>query len=488
MPHRRVRLASTLHERSRPRKVAVVRSAVWMIAICVLLLASRDGLTAPIRYTIAVDRQFKAVTVDACFGAGVPAQLSLSTEVAPNILSGLSLAQRSRRSVYRATTVAKGCAHYALDLSGLPPGNPHAGFQRLTGAILIDPRWLLAVPHGGGSHTLELHFILPVSARISAPAEIRAEGAGRWRLVLDTRAWDRSGRLGIGRMYQAKHSVGGATLAVSVIGSLAAVPGASYAQWVTQIATTMSAAFGRFPVPYTQVLLVLPTHTGEAVPWGEVVRAGGDGVLLYVDRTRGVEQLAQDWVAFHEFSHLLHPFMGRRDSWWAEGLASYYQNVLRAHAGQLTPQAAWRELHAGFGRGRSELDGSTLAVASHEMMTRRHFMRVYWSGAAIALLADVELRLRTRNQHSLAEVLGQFSLCCLPVTREWTAREFMRRLDEIAGVAVFEPLLERNLGAPGFPDVSPAYAVLGLRDRAGELKIGGSAAERRLRKAIMGSD
>lgn len=416
--------------------------------------------------------------------------LSLSAEVTPAILSGLTLVRRHQRTArYRATTVARGCAHYALDLSGLPPGDPHAGFQRLANAILIDPAWLLAVPDREGPHTLDVRFMLPASYRVSAPAAITSEGGDRWRLVLGTRAWARGGRLGIGRLVQAQAVVGDATLAISVAGLPGAMPPGSYAAWVTPIAETMVAVFGRFPVPQAQVLIVLHARDREAVPWGEVVRAGADGVLLYVDRTRAVEQLTRDWVAFHEFSHLLHPYLTQRDSWWAEGLASYYQNVLRARAGHLTPHTAWRELHAGFLRGRREIDGvTTLAAETRAMIARRSFRRVYWSGAAIALLADVELRLRTRNQDSLADVLGRFALCCLPATREWTARAFMRRLDDIAGIAVFEPLLERNLDLPGFPDVSPAYAVLGLDERQDELLIGGSAAERRLREAIMGEE
>ena len=36
----------------------------------------------------------------------------------------------------------------------------------------------------------------------------------------------------------------------------------------------------------------------------------------------------------------------------AEGLATYYQNVLRARAGLLTPSEAWEQIDAGFARGR----------------------------------------------------------------------------------------------------------------------------------------
>ncbi len=469
--------------------MGVKRCTVCVIAICGWLLVPRDGLTLPLRYTIAVDRDLRAILVDACFGAEVPVELTLSADVAPKILSGLTLVRNAQDTAhYRATSVTQGCAHYALDFSRLPSGNPHAGFQRLAEAILIDPTWFLAVPSPTQAFTLEVNFILPAKYRISAPATLRRGGGDHWQLQLNTRGWSRGGRLAIGRMYQTSRTVSGTQLAISVIGRPVGVPHASYVQWISQIAATMSEVFGRFPVPSMQVLIVLQPPAKEIVPWGEVLRVGRDGVVLYIDRTRALAELARDWVAFHELSHLVHPFVGRPDSWWTEGLATYYQNVLRARAGRLSTAAAWRELHAGFARGRREAGATTLAVATREMMTQRKFMRVYWSGAALALLADVELRLRTRDQQSLAGVLGKFASCCLPATREWTAREFMHRLDELAGIAVFEPLLERNLDSPQFPDLSPVYAVLGLSDQLDELKIDGAPAARRLREAIMGAE
>jgi M61 glycyl aminopeptidase len=291
---------------------------------------------------------------------------------------------------------------------------------------------------------------------------------------------------GIGQLRQHQAASGGAQLAISLVGVPRAAPSAPYAQWMSAIVGTMAQQFGHFPVPAAQILIVLQPASSEPVPWGEVLRAGADGLLLYVDGSRPLTVLAADWVAFHEFSHFLHPYLPRRDSWWAEGLASYYQNVLRARAGYLTGDAAWRALHAGFARGLREVDGQTsLAQASSEMTASRKFMRVYWSGAAIALLADVELRLRTRNQTSLSSVLAQFADCCLSAAREWTAQEFMQRLDELAGVPVFVPLLTRYVAAVAFPDLAPAYAVLGLRATGTRLEFLEGGAEQRLRAAIM---
>ena len=126
----------------------------------------------------------------------------------------------------------------------------------------------------------------------------------------------------------------------------------------------------------------------EPVPWAHVLRGGGVAAEFYVDRTRSLDELRRDWTATHELSHMLLPYINRGDAWLSEGFASYYQNVLRARAGMLAPEQAWNKLYRGFQRGRDGTRGRTLAEASRSMGRDRAFMRVYWSGAAIALTPE----------------------------------------------------------------------------------------------------
>jgi hypothetical protein len=113
-------------------------------------------------------------------------------------------------------------------------------------------------------------------------------------------------------------------------------------------------------------------------------------------------------------------------------------------------------------------------------------MRVYWSGAAIALLADTRLRVASGNRESLATVLGRLSGCCLPSTRRWSATELLRRLDELGGGGVFMSLYDRWIDSREFPDYREAYARLGIEARGGELRFSPEPAARSLRDAMMG--
>src|SRR5690606_27411875 len=137
-----------------------------------------------------------------------------------------------------------------------------------------------------------------------------------------------------------------------------------------------------------------------------------------------------DWTATHEFAHLLHPFLGDRGRWLSEGLASYYQNVLRARSGELSEEEAWEKLSQGFARGRAATSeqADPLEQVSWERQ-RGSTMRVYWSGAAYWLERDLALR---RQGDTLDQVLARFAIGHLPAERRWNPEEFIAALENIA--------------------------------------------------------
>jgi len=224
----------------------------------------------------------------------------------------------------------------------------------------------------------------------------------------------------------------------------------------------------------------LPPGYDVSAPWDRIDRT--QQRVTYALRGR-----MADWVLVHELSHLLHPSIVNRDRWLSEGLASYYQNVLRARAGLLSDQWAWTELHAGFERGvRGTSPGRSLSEVSETMMRDHSFMRVYWSGAAIALLADVELRRRSGGSKSLDTALAAFRDCCPPSDGRWSARELMRRLDQLTGETVFMDLYRENIDSDDFPDLQAVYRELGLHPMgATDLRVDPTAPGAAICRAIM---
>jgi predicted metalloprotease with PDZ domain len=108
--------------------------------------------------------------------------------------------------------------------------------------------------------------------------------------------------------------------------------------------------------------------------------------------------LRQDWIMTHEMFHLAFPTLDDRYLWMMEGLSDYLEPVARARAGQLTPQEVWREFVEGLPQG--------LPAAGDRGLDNTHTReRIYWGGNLYWLLADVQIREKTNNRHSVDDAI-----------------------------------------------------------------------------------
>ena len=279
----------------------------------------------------------------------------------------------------------------------------------------------------------------------------------------------------------------GATLHITVLQPVDDEKAAQLVDWLRSASTNVSLAYGRFPNPSTTVI-VQPTGRSpwggnSPVPFGRVMRDEGERVELYVNVDRPIEDFYRDWTATHEFSHLMLPYVSARNRWISEGFASYYQNVLMARAGHYTPAEAWKKLSEGFDRGRRSRPELSLNEAA-EAGVRRARMKIYWSGAAIALLADVQLRERSGGRESLDSALDSLQRCCLPSPRTWSGPELFAKLDSFVDEPVFMPLYRRYADQAGFPDVAPALRRLGIDTSGAGARLHDDAELAGIREAI----
>lgn len=249
--------------------------------------------------------------------------------------------------------------------------------------------------------------------------------------------------------------------------------------WLGEVADAALTVSGRFPLARAQVRVEeIRSDDPSPVPWGQTSRRRNVAVLLYVRDDATLQELRDDWTATHEFSHLFHPYLGMRGRWLAEGLASYYQNVLRARVGLLSEAQAWEQLDAGFGRGRAAATGTRL-----DELGGRGRMRVYWAGAAYWLEADLALRARGS---SLDAVLGKYAQCCLQGSASVAPETFVAELDRIGDSDVFGNLYRRYAASLEFPALDDAYRQLGITSNADSLRFSQRADALRLRQSIMG--
>nr|WP_240946344.1 hypothetical protein [Pseudomaricurvus alkylphenolicus] len=257
--------------------------------------------------------------------------------------------------------------------------------------------------------------------------------------------------------------------------------------WLQHAGETAAGLYGELPRNPIRIVVQRSTGSGGPVPFGQVIRRDLQGVRFYVNPQYPLESFTADWTAVHELVHLFIPYPGEEDIWLSEGLATYYQNVLQARAGVISERRAWQKLYEGFGRGERD-DGYghlSLQALSPRMRETGSFMRVYWSGTAFFLEADVLLRERVGGGWSLDRVVQGFVGCCLERRYIRDGLGLMSAFDGVVGEAVFVPLYLRYRELFAQPDMGPLLGRLGVSVVGGRVRLvdgGGSGV--RLRREL----
>lgn len=433
------------------------------LAFCLLLSAHTAAATVSVqagfapaaeqltlRYCRPADAEGTALHLRAPEAAA--ADWLAETEPPADVRSGRTL------QWYRAPA----CVHLRFPLGQIADRNAgDVGFR--AGEALLSWAWTWWYQPEGQRRT-RLRFDLPAGWHFSAPWPRCATADGTPCYLLGDTPWHWPALTVLGRHPEQVDRVAGGLVHGLVVGRVPAVTRTRLEALPRQAGALISAAYGRLPVPDLQ-LLVIPVQSrgrGEAVLFGQVNRGGLGGVHLLVDAQGSAAAFEENWVLPHELAHLLHPYLGdQRGRWLSEGLASYYQNLLRSRTGRMSAGAAWERLFAGFDRGRAQVSHQTLDEIAGTMGRNHAYMRVYWSGAAFWFKVDVALR--QRGHPGLDRLLDDFGRQHLPATRTWPPERFLAELDRPLDTPLLKPLAEQIGGDASFPDVGAEIAALGLR-------------------------
>lgn len=385
-----------------------------------------------------------------------------------------------KRHIAHAALPAGGCVRYSVDAYAAALSDRYQLSWR-KGDYLMLPiqRWLWRPERVPSGSTLSI--TLPAGWAASLPLQPLAAGSSTYRLPDTPAGWD--GTTAFGRFIEHRIALPGGQLRVAVLPVGSADDQTRLLRWIEQTAPALLAASGRLPLPDAQVLVVPLADVATPVPWAQVSRASGSALKLFVGLDAEQQALLDDWTLVHELSHLLHPYLHTRGRWLSEGLASYYQNVLRARVGLLTADQAWSKLDAGFSRGRRERGAASATLAEAAVGGYRSTMRVYWGGAAFWL--EAELALRQHSGTDLALLLDAFARRHLPADRRWEPERFVAELDRLAGVELLRPLFTRYANATVFPSLDATYRQLGLGAGIGSLALDDAAPAAAIRRAIM---
>ncbi len=295
------------------------------------------------------------------------------------VATGEARLLRRAGGAWLAPSCAERCTlRYQVDLQAL--ASACRGFEcpRRVGDALLGTaaRWMVrpdvlddATIHitAGGDHV----------ARFATG--LRRDGDGGY--TLHGRELREASYTAIGGFRRAHVEFPGAALDVVFLGPPLQMGDEAVLAWIRRAAGCVASLYGRFPADAT--VFVVPVPRADRVVFGRVLSLAGASVLLLFGYQTPADAVGSDWVVVHELSHLGPPSFVGQGHWLEEGLATYYEPILRERSGWMRPEDLWghfvREMPRGL-RKRGE---------PPSLEERDEIDSTYWGGALFAPLASV---------------------------------------------------------------------------------------------------
>src|SRR5229473_4571201 len=125
--------------------------------------------------------------------------------------------------------------------------------------------------------------------------------------------------------------IGNARIDIRIESSTLRMPAKDIFRWVKSAAESVTAYYGRFPIP--QVLIRITPFEGRGIRNGMAFGDQGGRITIRVGNETSPAEFASDWMLTHEMVHLAFPSMDERHHWIEEGIATYVEPIARIQAG-----------------------------------------------------------------------------------------------------------------------------------------------------------
>jgi hypothetical protein len=371
-------------------------------------------------------------------------------------------------SVARSTTGAKFDAagvfpakntklRYAVDLADRAKGTRNFDRAAHVGNSFMAPlSTVLVVP-------APLTAEISVKVRIHAPATLpfavgleRADEPDTYQLM--AHEIPVATYFAFGKLEQRVLAIGDANLEVSKLDGALTQSFDELNAWIATSASAVRDFYGTFPVPRASVT-VLPVPERDGVLFGKVLPESAPGIALLVGQHASRKTLYSDWILVHELFHLGFPSFFGEGKWLDEGLATYYEPIIRVRAGLYTEEQLWQEVAEAMPQGLP-------AFTEHGLEKADDFRGIYWGGALACLIADVEARKRDPRRgletglRALREAGGN-------ACEVWSLSDAIATIDRALGAPTLAPIAAQH-AAKG-----QAFDFEGLLRDLGVVRIAG---------------
>jgi hypothetical protein len=390
--------------------------------------------------TVTVSEDLREMTVETCFGASPPDEIEARHEGELDIQIGASRQRVQGHRVAIGRGVDCISEHRMLNLNG-------------AGLSVLEHRDWLWQARGALNVVVRTQFYVPAGVEVSVAWP--RTGNTYW---MDETAMSWGGFTVIGRFVRREILIDHTTL--DVAHTEAITNQEVITNWLTRAVHNLHTLDVPWEADRVQIVLLPRALHGVGVGFGLASRGGGRSALFLIDPRGSPEEFSSDWQATHELVHMVHPVFYDADAWLREGIATYYQEILRARGGTQTEEEAWRHLRSGIANGNLQRSGRSLASESAQMQTSHAYTRVYWWGAALVFLADVTLHQHGKSMD--VAIAGLRRAAASQPSRAWSAQEAARVMDEATGVSVWQSMIQDASSATDYPEVETQFRSLGV--------------------------
>lgn len=270
--------------------------------------------------------------------------------------------------------------------------------------------------------------------------------------------------------------VGNADFTVNVPAHELKASDADLTTYIQHGATAVITYFGRFPIDHVNI--DIRAVAGDRVRFGRTTPENGGTITMFIGRDATAATLNDDWTLTHEMTHLAFPATKEDNhDWLAEGMATYVEPVARAQAGYLTPEYVWNEFYDDMPKGEP-------APGDQGLDNTHTWARTYWGGALFCLVADVEIRLPTKNKKGLEDAFHAIMIDKGTLEYEWPIQMIFAEGDKATGTHVLEDLYAAWKDKPVEVDLDKLWRELGIRKNGDKVKFDNKAPLAATREAI----
>jgi hypothetical protein len=275
---------------------------------------------------------------------------------------------------------------------------------------------------------------------------------------------------------------GGASIEVSFAPGKVNLPQSTVLAWIKSAADSVSAYYGRFPVPHARIL-VRPVEGRRGIFNGTTWGMRGGFTRISIGQLTEQHELDNDWMMTHELLHMAFPDIAgddREHHWIEEGMATYIEPIARAQIGALRVERVWGDMARQMPQGLPE--------AGDQGLDNTHTWRsTYWGGALFWLVADVQIREHTNNKKGLQDAMRGILAAGGNIIEDWPIEHVLEVGDKSVGGRVLRDLYSQMKAKPVQTDLNELWHKLGIQVNNGVVTFDDKAPLANVRKAITAS-